>query len=408
MTTRAAAAAAGGGDGDDGAGATGTTAQTKLHMPHFDGDENKLDEFISKFETWKLMGKISNEEAAEAIHFGLDGEAGKWYINLKRMGEDCVRTWDALKPELTKRFTSKVSPGELSVHIDGLFQKKNEPVKRFLDRVHDVQIMIDIANRNLGDPLSKEAERRAHKHAVVHAFLHGLRKSIKKTVCAIPGLKTLDDYVEAATAAENSEKEGNGGNGNAAGKTEINELDTEVDIDEMSVQGGGRGRGRGRGRGGRGRGGATDFSGHTCFVCGQIGHISPYCPQRQGGGAQGGQGRGGWGQQQRGGAGPRGTGRGGQPGQPGGRGRGRGGYGNNYSGGYGGGSYGGGYHRGGGQQGQGGPWRPVNQMDWAEESEQQWDQLPEQPTPTESSTDLNAYEIGSGFSSNSSFMDFFE
>ena len=306
-----------------------------FEIPYFYGSSQ--DNLLAKNWTAAIdnaadLGNWTPQNTAQTAYMAMRDKAANWINNQRRGGNEAVNSWTTLKPLFEKRFHKTATLSQECALQDSLYQKKDESVNDFYDRVDSAQYVFDekwpaleenaTQAQRTQDAASKKA---SHKQGVYEKFLKGLKKNIKEVV-VLKQVANLEDLLEKAvdvelslgisgenaSVAEIAEIENDEAEGAASLKPEkqrqneafnVDELKECVDFIKTQMRGNGRGfrgyrgqRGQFRGYGsrrgfngprsnrggGRGRGQwqPPNEPNMKCYSCNQFGHRERYCPSR--------------------------------------------------------------------------------------------------------------------------------
>lgn len=268
-----------------------------VKIPEFNPDDRSLPAkaWIRVVERCQLAGgqtngqnNISDAELASKAIIALRGDAALWSSNTQEEGRDPdpFRTWQTFKEVFLERFHKKATLGERAEMMKGLFQKEDETVLAFLDRVKQAYFILyenwpapTEANAN-ADKLAKTKSFEMH---ACQTFINGLKDDIRKGVITQGG-DTLTAILPVAQRVEASIKDKKVKHVSAIHQEDDIETEKEVNFVFSRPRGQAR-RGRGPARRGqsRGRRPAQPFRARfngTCDWCNVYGHKRQDCFRR--------------------------------------------------------------------------------------------------------------------------------
>lgn len=153
-----------------------------LHVqPNKFNGTSKGQSWIQEFDRWSKLHKLSNEQAAQALPFYLDGSAKLWFDGLP----DATQTnYAQLKDAMTKRFASRHEDDDIFIT-----QAPTELAVEFLDR-----LQIKAASQNIPD------------HLRMRIAIKGFRQTLRNTILQ-RNPQTYEELRTAANIAERVEKD---------------------------------------------------------------------------------------------------------------------------------------------------------------------------------------------------------
>lgn len=284
-----------------------------IEVPVFTGDFQKdkitASEFIARANEAQQVGNVQDDNMLQYIKLRLQGKAWTWIENGTEANTNWATQWPEFKIEFCRRWAESSTVSEKVLLRKSLYQKTQEGVQDFYDRVIHAENVLQRENPNK----NQAGYRTMFDSNCLFNFLSGLKPEIHERVIAI-GCDTLAialaNSIRAEKALFDTKKKKDGLTSaieqiEEAAKTtlepeqfqNLSQTLSSMKIYERGGRGRGRGRGRGFGRGGqqgyqgqtyRGRGGYNRGRGNynngpfrgQCYRCDEFGHRAQDCPKR--------------------------------------------------------------------------------------------------------------------------------
>ena len=187
----------------------------KIVIPIFDPDSTSVTA-----KTWvamvdmaiKAAGQVTTGEGDAAVTTNrwtpqmaanhavllLRNKASQWIETLIEEGDEAVNNWDLLKVKFKERFCARYTLSE-KVNLMDLFQRKNENVQDFLDRIR--ANMGTLYSTEWTDADDAAAKRKSMEMHIKLNFAAGLRPSIRQQA-VIQDSKTVQELLTIAMRVE--------------------------------------------------------------------------------------------------------------------------------------------------------------------------------------------------------------
>ena len=198
--------------------------------------------FLDFLQSIKSTYKWDNTQTTNAAIAAFKGEARAWYEFLRYHEPKTFDTYESFEAAFLKRFKSNQNAAQQVKLFSNLYQRPDESVTGFMDRVDNALITI------CRDAMPRAQQKRAGaQHIIGHfaiiIFLNGLLSPIKSQIESNFTVDESSDYLvkrDILLDAAQRYEAGNRTNNQAA----------PVTVSAFSLRGHNRGRGRGAARGG--------------------------------------------------------------------------------------------------------------------------------------------------------------